>query len=102
MIIVATGVGPHPNKLRLRYVGLPLLASNQCLSGIWHLCARSEYSCIGEGDSGGPLVVPRSTIDDTAVVIGIVSSSKGKDGVCGVSVFSKVTAELEWIKSHMG
>ena len=85
-----------------------MLAPNQCLSGIWHLCAGSEYGgkgCIRNGDSGGPLVVPRSDSDDTAVVIGISSMSRGRDhenGVCGLSVFAKVTAELEWIKANMG
>jgi hypothetical protein len=50
------------------------------------------------------LVVPRSNSDDTAVVIGISSwvtyDEVTKD--CKMSVFAKVSAELEWIKTKSG
>ena len=92
----------------LRYVALPLLAPVYCEPYEFWLCAGSE-EYIGKGtcsgDSGGPLVVPRSNSDDTAVVIGISSLGDENDenGNCGqLSIFSKVTAELKWIKANMG
>ena len=71
-----------------------------------HLCAGylegGKGTC--SGDSGGPLVVPASQSDDTAVVIGI-SSFVTYDKVtrdCKMSVFAKVSAELDWIKTTSG
>ena len=85
---------------------MPLLAPDECITGepdIW-LCAGSKNGGKGtcNGDSGGPLVVPSSNSDDTAVVIGISSfGTHDENGDCDLSIFSKVTAELKWIKDHM-
>ena len=60
-----------------------------------------EGSC--DGDSGGPLVVPKSSTDDTAVVIGATSFGP-RDG-CGLqglpAVYAYVTKYLDWIKPKM-
>ena len=79
---------------------------SQCTSSSNHICAGYLEGGKGvcSGDSGGPLVVPRSNSDDTAVVIGISSwvtyDEVTKD--CKMSVFAKVSAELEWIKTKSG
>ena len=79
---------------------------SQCTSSSNNLCAGYLEGGKGvcSGDSGGPLVVPRSNSDDTAVVIGISSwvtyDEVTKD--CKMSVFAKVSAELEWIKTKSG
>ena len=87
----------------LRYVALPLLS--QCTSISNHLCAGYLEGGKGvcSGDSGGPLVVPRSQSDDTAVVIGISSwvTTDEVTGDCKMSVFAKVSAELDWIKTKL-
>ena len=46
------------------------------------------------GDSGGPLMVGKT-------IIGVVS--RGKVGACGAAptIFSRVTSQLAWIKSHV-
>jgi secreted trypsin-like serine protease len=60
-----------------------------------------ESTC--KGDSGGPLVVPKSSTDDTAVVIGATSFGPG-DG-CGAkgwpAVYAYVTRYIDWIKPKM-
>ena len=59
-----------------------------------------EDTC--KGDSGGPLVIPKSSTDDTAVVIGITSFGDllcGKQGFSGV--YTYVTRYLNWIKPKM-
>ena len=59
-----------------------------------------EDTC--KGDSGGPLVIPKSSTDDTAVVIGITSFGPGvcgKEGFPGV--FTHVTRYINWIKPKM-
>ena len=60
-----------------------------------------ESTC--EGDSGGPLVVPKSSTDDTAVVIG--ATSFVEIGGCGKkgfpAVYAYVTRYLNWIKPKM-
>ena len=54
------------------------------------------------GDSGGPLVVPKSNHDDTAVVIGISSFGENINYEdCGLSVFARVSAQLDWINAHL-
>ena len=67
------------------------------------LCVGSDYGGKGvcDGDSGGPLVVPRSmSSDDTAILIGVATLSKS--GCDGLSIFSPVIPELNWIKANMG
>ena len=87
----------------MRYVALPL--HSQCTSSSNMLCAGYFEGGKGvcTGDSGGPLVVPRSQSDDTAVVIGISSwvTTDEVTGDCKMSVFAKVSAELDWIKTKM-
>ena len=60
-----------------------------------------ESTC--KGDSGGPLVVPKSSTDDTAVVIG--ATSFGLALGCGLqgfpAVYAYVTRYLDWIKPQM-
>ena len=60
-----------------------------------------EDACFG--DSGGPLVIPKSSTDDTAVVIGI--SSFGPSLACGKQgfpgVYTYVTRYINWIKPKM-
>ena len=66
------------------------------------VCAGGENG-VCYGDSGGPLVVPRSSIDDTAVVYGITSFVK--ELKCGhpnyPSGFMRVSKYLPWIKSFL-
>ena len=60
-----------------------------------------ESTC--NGDSGGPLVVPKSSTDDTAVVIGassfVSSLGCGKQGF--PAVYAYVTKYIDWIKPKM-
>ena len=55
------------------------------------------------GDSGGPLVVPKSSRDNSAIVIGLTSFGYKKG--CGYErmpdVFTKVIKYLDWIKDRM-
>ena len=55
------------------------------------------------GDSGGPLVVPRSSTDDTAIVLGAASfvSSAGCGAQGYPSVFAYVIPYLDWILPKM-
>ena len=94
---------------------MPLIPSNVCKATNWedysdlitdnHICAGDadggEDNC--NGDSGGPLVIPKSSTDDTAVVIGATSFGH-KDG-CGLqgwpSVYAYVTRYINWIKPKM-
>ena len=54
-------------------------------------------------DTCGPLVVPKSSTDDTAIVIGATSFGP-RDG-CGTAglpaVYAYVTRYLDWIKPKM-
>ena len=55
-----------------------------------------------KGDSGGPLILPKSSTDDTAVVIGASSFGPSTCGTKGLpSVFTYVTHYLDWIKPKM-
>ena len=57
------------------------------------------------GDSGGPLIVPKSSSDDTAVVIGVTSWVIGtKHRRCDgdfPAMFADVINYLNWIKPKM-
>ena len=60
------------------------------------ICAGDSGRIAGScfGDSGGPLMVGKT-------IIGVVS--RGKKGACGAAptIFSRVTSQLAWIKSHV-
>ena len=60
-----------------------------------------ESTC--NGDSGGPLVIPKSSTDDTAVVIGATSFGPGSR--CGKpgfpAVYAYVAKYIDWIKPKM-
>jgi len=117
---VASGwglVAEYPNKQpeNLQWVTKPLITNDKCAQApfLWApgqitanmICAGDadggESTC--KGDSGGPLVVPKSSTDDTAVVIGATSFGPG-DG-CGKpglpAVYAYVTRYLNWIKPQM-
>ena len=53
------------------------------------------------GDSGGPLIVPKSSSDDTAVVIGVASWVIGYCNGEMPAVFADVINYLNWIKPKM-
>ena len=82
-----------------------LWSPNQITTGM--ICAGDEDGgeSICGGDSGGPLIVPKSSTDDTAVVIGASSFVSGAAYGCGAkrypSVFTYVTNYLDWIKPKM-
>ena len=68
------------------------------------ICAKNIGTLEGfcDGDSGGPLIVPKSSTDDTAVVIGVTSFAKS--WLCDgekPTVFADVTDYLDWIKPKM-
>merc|ERR1711971_691268 len=114
---VASGWGlvaqfPDQSPKNLQWVTKPVVTNDKCAqqfnwSGITAnmICAGDadggESTC--KGDSGGPLVVPKSSTDDTAVVIGATSFGPG-DG-CGKpglpAVYAYVTRYLDWIKPKM-
>ena len=64
-----------------------------------------ESTC--KGDSGGPLVVPKSSTDDTAVVIGATSFGYGEKNVkgCGKkgypAAYAYIPRYINWIKPKM-
>ena len=59
-----------------------------------------ESTC--NGDSGGPLVIPKSSTDDTAVVIGATSFGLPPCGRQGFpAVYAYVTKYIDWIKPKM-
>ena len=59
-----------------------------------------ESACYG--DSGGPLVIPKSSTDDTAVVIGATSFGQPPCGRQGFpTVYAYVTKYIDWIKPKM-
>jgi len=111
------GQSPNQSPKNLQWVTKPVVTNDKCVWGTgpfkWHpnqitanmICAGDadggESTC--KGDSGGPLVVPKSSTDDTAVVIGATSFGPG-DG-CGKpglpAVYAYVTKYLNWIKPQM-
>ena len=100
-----------------QWVTKPVVTNDKCVWGTgpfkWGpsqitanmICAGDadggESTC--KGDSGGPLVVPKSSTDDTAVVIGATSFGPGHG--CGKpglpAVYAYVTRYLNWIKPQM-
>ena len=67
------------------------------------ICVRNkgtlESAC--NGDSGGPLIIPKSSTDNTAVVIGAYSfGPPGCDG-SRPAVFTHVTHYINWIRQQM-
>ena len=74
--------------------------SHQLTSGM--ICTKNkgvESTC--KGDSGGPLILPKSSTDDTAVVVGITSFGPGGCSGLGPTVFTEVKNYLNWIKPKM-
>merc|ERR1711971_1338283 len=114
---VASGWGlvaqfPDQSPKNLQWVTKPVVTNDKCIqqfnwSGITAnmICAGGadggESTC--KGDSGGPLVVPKSSTDDTAVVIG--ATSFGHKSGCGAkgwpAVYAYVTRHIDWIKPKM-
>merc|ERR1712172_341329 len=114
---VASGWGlvaqfPDQSPKNLQWVTKPVVTNDKCCQspfkwGVQQITANmicagdadgGESTC--SGDSGGPLVVPKSSTDDTAVVIGATSFGP-RDG-CGLqglpAVYAYVTKYLDWIK----
>lgn len=117
---VASGWGlvsqfPNQSPKNLQWVTKPVVTNDKCCQAPFKwgcqqitanmICAGDadggESTC--SGDSGGPLVVPKSSTDDTAVVIGATSFGP-RDG-CGLqglpAVYAYVTKYLDWIKPKM-
>merc|ERR1712172_4223 len=117
---VASGWGlvsqfPNQSPKNLQWVTKPVVTNDKCVQAPFKwgcqqitanmICAGDadggESTC--SGDSGGPLVVPKSSTDDTAVVIGATSFGP-RDG-CGLqglpAVYAHVTKYLDWIKPKM-
>merc|ERR1712051_516937 len=97
---VASGwglVSQFPNQSPMNW-GCQQITANMICAGD---ADGGESTC--SGDSGGPLVVPKSSTDDTAVVIGATSFGP-RDG-CGLqglpAVYAYVTKYLDWIKPKM-
>ena len=121
----------HPNQhsisTNFQWVTMPVVTYEECGQAPYQwsygidlsedmICAGGsggggEDTC--RGDSGGPLVVPKSSNDDTAVVIGATSFGArlelsplgdlikgcGKENYPGV--FASVTSHLSWILSNI-
>merc|ERR1711997_157653 len=121
---VASGwglVAQYPNKEpdNLQWVTKPLVTKDKCVQDpfLWApgqitanmICAGDadggESTC--SGDSGGPLVIPKSSTDDTAVLIGATSFGYGEKNVkgCGKkgypAVYAYVPRYINWIKPKM-
>merc|ERR1712203_217594 len=117
---VASGWGlvsqfPDQSPKNLQWVTKPVVTNDKCCQAPFKwgcqqitanmICAGDaddgESTC--SGDSGGPLVVPKSSTDDTAVVIG--ATSFGPRAGCGLqglpAVYAYVTKYLDWIKPKM-
>ena len=62
-----------------------------------------DFIALYSGDSGGPLVVPKSSRDNSAIVIGLTSFGYKKG--CGYErmpdVFTNVIKYVDWIKDRM-
>ncbi|XP_060651552.1 serine protease 1-like [Drosophila nasuta] len=87
---VASGWGEIENNSKLQFVGLQI--DRKSSNTIIRSTISDGKSC-GSGDSGGPLV----THDDPKL-IGV--TSKGQPGVS--TYFTRVSAYLDWIRSHTG
>ena len=100
----------------LKYLHLPLVTNSKCVkgNGSENLYPKEEITknmvCAGfteggkgvcNGDSGGPLVVPRSSIDDTAIIYGITSFGNHCAEPKYPTVFTRVTEFLPWIKTFL-
>jgi secreted trypsin-like serine protease len=101
--------GETPNLLQ--FLPLPLFPDGKC-GGMYDGAFGDSMFCAGyaaggkdpcQGDSGGPLVMPKSSSDDTAVIVGAVSHGMGKCGEKGApAIYARVTKYLDWIKANMG
>jgi len=60
-----------------------------------HICVCLTAS---QGDSGGPLVVQEGGIH---ILVGVVSSGIGCGSKAFPGVYSRVSAYIDWIKSHL-
>ena len=67
----------------------------------YHCADKGTVEATCKGDSGGPLIVPKSSTDDTAVIISV--NSFGPENCVGKrpEVFTYVTKYLDWIKPKM-
>jgi secreted trypsin-like serine protease len=101
--------GDTPNLLQ--FLPLPIFPNGKC-GGMYDGAFGDSMFCAGyaaggkdpcQGDSGGPLVMPKSSTDDTAVIVGAVSHGMGKCGEKGApAIYARVTKYLDWIKANMG
>jgi len=117
---VASGWGlvsqfPNQPTNNLQWVTKPVVTNDKCVKDPFKWVAKqitANMICAGDadggestcsGDSGGPLVVPKSSTDDTAVVIG--ATSFGPADGCGLqglpAVYAYVTKYIDWIKPKM-
>ncbi|KAH8395075.1 hypothetical protein KR215_009498, partial [Drosophila sulfurigaster] len=87
---VASGWGEIENNSKLQFVGLQI--DRKSSNTIIRSTISNGKSC-GGGDSGGPLVT-----QDDPKLIGV--TSKGQPGVS--TAFTRVSAYLDWIRSHTG
>merc|ERR1711971_527853 len=114
---VASGWGlvsqfPDQSPKNLQWVTKPVVTNDKCIQQFNWRGITANMICAGDadggestckGDSGGPLVVPKSSTDDTAVVIG--ATSFGHKSGCGAkgwpAVYAYVTRHIDWIKPKM-
>merc|ERR1711971_395637 len=97
----------------LKYASVPFITQSKCVTPHTNYPSNwitSNMICAGfftgetdscHGDSGGPLVVPRSSTDDTAVIIGVVSWGLECAKAKQPGVYTRVTNKLYWIKANM-
>ena len=91
-----------------------MITNDKCIEDPfkWHVTQiTANMICAGDadggeaacsGDSGGPLVIPKSSTDDTAVVIGVSSFGPKICGSKGLpSIYTYVTKYIDWIKPKM-
>jgi len=107
---INNGQGTH----NLQWVAKPVVTRDQCIRPFFSWSPSTittNMICAGDsdggesvcfGDSGGPLVVPKSSSDDTAIVLGAASFVSGTCGEQGFpSVFAYVIPYLNWILPKM-
>jgi trypsin len=104
-----TSAGSSTTPDILRKVSVPLVSKTVCNAAVSYngkitdrmLCAGYQAggkdSC--QGDSGGPLVASRNGVP---TLIGVVSWGQGCAWKDKYGVYSKVNAEIAWIKSVTG